>query len=234
MPTQAEVPPVRGQTERQRLEGHVAQLERQLGECRQAQAALECYRVLFEEARDILLFVAEESGRILEANAAAIRACGYTRREMLSLTIHDLRAPETKPDVAAQMAKAAATGILFETVHRRKDGSTFPAKVGARDALWDRHPVLLGVIRAITARRLVEAAHARATAELEAAFRALPDLYFRLDSDGRILDYRAATVEHLYVPRGAFLGRHLADDLPPRLAYRCGRRSARSSARAPS
>jgi PAS domain S-box-containing protein len=71
------------------------------------------------------------------------------------------------------------------------------------------------------------AGHARArqallerTRELEAIFQALPDLYFRLDADLRILDYRASATDRLYVPPEAFLGRRLRDVMPPDITAR--------------
>lgn len=58
----------------------------------------------------------------------------------------------------------------------------------------------------------------RVTAELEGIFRALPDLYFRLDSEGRFLDYRAGRTASLYAPPETFLGRKADEVLPPRVA----------------
>jgi PAS domain S-box-containing protein len=43
---------------------------------------------------------------------------------------------------------------------------------------------------------------------------ALPDLFFEIDGNGRILDYRAASEDLLYVPPAAFLGKTFADVLP--------------------
>ncbi|HEX5870614.1 MAG TPA: PAS domain S-box protein, partial [Longimicrobium sp.] len=53
------------------------------------------------------------------------------------------------------------------------------------------------------------------TLELEVVFRALPDLYFRLADDGRILSYRAGAENGLYVAPDAFLGRRMQEVLPP-------------------
>ncbi|MGI9180792.1 MAG: PAS domain S-box protein [Longimicrobiaceae bacterium] len=54
--------------------------------------------------------------------------------------------------------------------------------------------------------------------ELEAVFQALPDLYFRLDSSGCILDYRAGQSSSLYAPPEEFLGRRMQEILPPQVA----------------
>ena len=61
-----------------------------------------------------------------------------------------------------------------------------------------------------------EVAAAQDTAtELDAVFQALPDLYFRIDAAGTILDYRAQRTSDLYVAPEHFLGRKVGDVLPP-------------------
>ena len=97
-----------------------------------AHPAPEPYRLLFEQARDIILFVRLADGRILQANEAAVRAYGYTCEEILTFTVQDLRAPETSGLTRGQMARADEQGLLFETVHRRRDGSTFPVEVSSQ------------------------------------------------------------------------------------------------------
>ena len=81
---------------------------------------------------------------------------------------YDLRALETQPLTAAQLAQAAAEGILFETVHRRRDGSTFPVEVSSRGTTLGGELVFLSVIRDITLRKQAEAALAQRTRHLEA------------------------------------------------------------------
>lgn len=123
------------------------------------------YEALLEHARDIILFVGER-GKIVEANRAALLAYGYSREEMLGLGIRDLRAEDTHPEVAAQMRRAARDGLLFETVHRRKDGSVFPVEVSSKSAELGE-PLLISVIRDITERKRAEDELRRARDELE-------------------------------------------------------------------
>jgi signal transduction histidine kinase len=60
----------------------------------------------------------------------------------------------------------------------------------------------------------LEAEVSRRTEELRLIFEALPDLYFRLDPQGVILDHRSAHSEKLVAEPEAFLGRRLGDVLP--------------------
>lgn len=108
----------------------------------------------FEHARDILLVLDAETGRVIDANGAAEAAYGYTRDELLGLTIFQLRADPS--DVRTQMAAARARGVLFQTQHRRKDGTIFEVEVSSRGGAAGDRKVLLSVIRDISERRRLE------------------------------------------------------------------------------
>jgi len=122
----------------------------------QAEETLRRYELLANHTRDIVLFIHRDDGRLLEANAAAVTAYGYSREELLELTIHDLRAGPTQNSTAGQMAVADSQGILFETEHRRRDGSTFPVEVSSQGARIGGRHTLISVIRDITERKRAE------------------------------------------------------------------------------
>ncbi len=64
-------------------------------------------------------------------------------------------------------------------------------------------------------REKVEQQLRQKTSEMEATFHALPDLFFRLDDKGNIVDYKASKSEDLYVSLDKFLNRRMQDILPP-------------------
>jgi PAS domain S-box-containing protein len=115
------------------------------------------YRLLSEHARDIVLFIRLD-GRIVEANDAAVNSYGYERDEFLRLSIGDLRDPATTRSVASQMHAADSGGLTFETMHRRKDGSTFPVEVSSCGASVGGERLLLSIIRDITDRKRADEA----------------------------------------------------------------------------
>lgn len=120
-----------------------------------AEEALKRYQVLCEHATEIILFISQD-GHILEANNAAICAYGYTREELLSMTLCDLSAGEITPSVATQVAQVDSAAIQFEATHRRKDGSTFPVEVSFQATTIGQEHVLLSIIRDVTKRRRAE------------------------------------------------------------------------------
>lgn len=120
-----------------------------------SQEMLKRYKMLSDSTTDIILFVGYPDGRIIEANQAAVKAFGYEAQELLSLTIHDLRDESDIEDIESQMKKALK-GIRFETIHRRKDGSTFPVEVNSVGGILQGQQVLLSICRDITERKRFE------------------------------------------------------------------------------
>lgn len=118
--------------------------------------AYERYEMLSRHAHDIVLFLGRD-GRILEANDAAIAAYGYSREELLALSLRDLRAPSTRALIDEQVGRAFDAGILFETLHRRKDGTVFPVEVGSRAAIIGGERMLLSIIRDVSERSQMQA-----------------------------------------------------------------------------
>ena len=72
------------------------------------------------------------------------------------MSIYDLRAPVTSIQIEDQMAQADGPGVLFETVHRRSDGTTFPVEVSSIGTDIGGERVLLSILRDITDRKRLE------------------------------------------------------------------------------
>jgi PAS domain S-box-containing protein len=136
----------------------VVVFSREITENRKAEETLQRYRLLARHARDMVLFIRYEDGAILEANAAAAEAYGYTIEQLKRMTIHDLRETGTRPLAPGEMARAAMQGILFESLHQRADGSVFPVEVSSQGANIGGTRTLISIIRDITPRKQAEEA----------------------------------------------------------------------------
>jgi PAS domain S-box-containing protein len=115
--------------------------------------SLNRYQNLAEITDDIILFI-DLDGRIVDANNAAVKAYGYTYEELCSLNIRDIRADWHYTE--KQMDTANRSGIFFEAVHRRKDGSCFDVEVSSRGAALDNKRILTSIVRDITERKMAE------------------------------------------------------------------------------
>ncbi len=77
-------------------------------------------------------FTADSELRIVDVNSSYCALMGYSREEMLSLTILDHCAASTKEKVSAHLAKIRRQGQdRFETLHRRADGSVVDVEITA-------------------------------------------------------------------------------------------------------
>ena len=107
------------------------------------------YQQIMEQARDIVLVVAEDGG-IMNANQAAINAYGYSLNELRSIRVHDLRSPEPRILVEAQIKRAQQEGVLFRTIHVRRNGERFPVEVSSHRVQVMAGEAVVSVIRDIT------------------------------------------------------------------------------------
>ena len=119
-------------------------------------ASREALLALLENARDILLLVDTE-GRIALVNAAAVQVYGWSREELLRMNIRQLRAPETLEDLEAQW-RESAHGVLFETLHRRRDGTVFPVEVSSSVIEIEGRAYRQSLVRDISERKQARAA----------------------------------------------------------------------------
>jgi PAS domain S-box-containing protein len=140
-------------------EKHEAAMERR--------ALLGHYDYLSRFANDVILLT-DESGRITEANDRALAAYGYQRDELIGMPLRLLREATTLGDFDKQWkALEKEQSLLFETVHRRKDGTTFPVEVSARRIDVEGVIFRQSIIRDITDRKRSEEERSRLQAQLQ-------------------------------------------------------------------
>ncbi|MHB0927147.1 MAG: PAS domain S-box protein, partial [Gallionellaceae bacterium] len=81
------------------------------------------YRTLIQTSLDGF-WINDFSGRILDVNEALCQMLGYTREELLRMSIPDIEAAEAPEETAAHIQKIIRTGSdRFQTRQRRKDGA---------------------------------------------------------------------------------------------------------------
>jgi len=178
-------------------------------------AAGHLYERVLANGRDIFALL-DPSGRIVDANAAAVAAYGYSRDELLQLNVRDLRAPETLPALEQHWQAAARPGgLLVETVHVRKDGSTFPVEISSRAIDIDGELHHQSFVRDITERKRAEQT---LQAERDRAQRYLDiagALLVGISPDGTITLINKAGCELLGYPQEELIGRDWFDLVIP-------------------
>ena len=129
------------------------------------------FRQLFEQSVDTL-FVHDEKGRFVDCNSRACQLLGYTREELLDLSVEDvscgmlteeerlLREQEggTLWQRALRESEPGMFAFSHEEENRRKDGTTFPVEVRVGSVDYGGRRMILVSTRDITERRRAEEA----------------------------------------------------------------------------
>lgn len=112
---------------------------------------------LMRETNDTILVLSEEM-RITECNDQASTLYGYAASELRGLHVTALRSPELRSTLEADLQTFQAEGgARYETVHLRKDGTSFPVEVGGHATRTNGHFEIIAVIRDISQRKQAEA-----------------------------------------------------------------------------
>jgi PAS domain S-box-containing protein len=176
------------------------------------------YESFIHSSRDVILFVRCSDGKILEANTAAINTYQYSHEELLNKTIFDLRTPETREQVLPQIATAAASGLLMETVHIKKNGERFPVEVNSQGAIIGKEQVLLSIIRDISERKIAHQLLEESESNLRALLNAVTESFFLINKDGIILAANETVARRFGLTVETFIGSRIYDLMVPEIA----------------
>ena len=141
------------------------------------------FRHVFEQAYDGI-YVVSADNRYLDVNERGLTLLGYTRDELLRMSVADVLVPQDVARLAAELPQMMA-GVPYLAVwdHARKDGSIFPGEVSAR-RLNDHS--YMAIVRDLTDRRQAEEAQREAHDRLAKIVATAPGIVcsFRLRPDG--------------------------------------------------
>ena len=109
-------------------------------------------RDFLEEAPDAF-FLHDLEGRILDANRRACESLGYSRSELLSLTVFDLGVG-CDADTARAHWRSLRPGssLLIAGIHRRRDQTTFPVEIQLGLYVKDGSPAVIALARDVSER----------------------------------------------------------------------------------
>lgn len=126
--------------------------------------------------------------------------------------------PEEKDEVDNKLQQAIANKVNWhiECRIRRKDGEIrwILASGGHTFDVSEQTKLIVGIVQDITDLKQAEETNLRHHAELKSLFNALPDTYFRIMSDGVILDYHTQNNDKFYNDSNNFIGKRLQDIFP--------------------
>ncbi len=162
----------------------------------------EKYRILVELASDGILIETVE-GRILECNSAAAKIYGYTKEEMIGLTIIDLVPKEfakTLPQVLSD--KETTHGIFLPRISKKKNGTIFPTEIASKIINIAGKPILIAYVRDITKRKEADKKLKKIRRMFAGLFNSSPEAALYHDREGRIVNINPRFTELFgYTPK---------------------------------
>lgn len=138
-------------------EHEAARLGDELKAEKERAAVSERLALLMRSAHDLIL-VFDRKGRLVDFNDAVVSAYGYSPRELGLMYAWEFRADGSREAAGGHLqAMAGGNGIHFTSLHRRKDGSTFPVEVSAQVSDGGGGGEVLAICRDVTQRQAQQA-----------------------------------------------------------------------------
>lgn len=112
----------------------------------------EKFQGLFEHAADAIFIVDLKKGILLDANKAAEKLTGRTRKELIGMHQSKLHPASEVKKYVATFKKHMKKGkkIQFEAKALRKDGSRVPIIISAAVMNWKKEPIIIALFKDIT------------------------------------------------------------------------------------
>ncbi len=154
---------------------------------KRARESLKLFRALIEQSNDAIEVLDPKTGYFLDVNKKGCEDLGYSREELLSLRIFDID-PKIDPSLYRDylMQELRKTGSLSqETLHLRKDGTTFPVEINLSYVKLDRD-YLVTIARDITERKRAEEALKESEEKFKTVAEQSPNMIF-INSKGKVI-----------------------------------------------
>ncbi len=125
---------------------------------RRAEEQLKLHEFCIEKA-SIGIYLVSSEGEIVMANERACRRLGYSADELRGKTIFDIDPLITWERISELKEALDRLGaVTHESVHRRKDGTTYPVEIYANYVKFQDGPYTVSFVKDISERRNVEEA----------------------------------------------------------------------------
>ncbi len=169
----------------------------------------------FEMASDAL-FICDSDCRIMDINKHASESLGYSRKELLQLTVSDFVVSHSREQILGILAGIEKEKhIIMEAMHKRKDGSVFPVEVNL--GIFQEHEpkLILAIVRDISERKLADEQLRESEERFRLLYEKAPVSYQSLDENGCLIEVNEKWLEKFGYTRDEVIGRSCGDFIDP-------------------
>ncbi|MCG3218015.1 MAG: PAS domain S-box protein [Candidatus Heimdallarchaeota archaeon] len=119
--------------------------------------SLKNYQKLFEQSMDAIFLIDLDSRSFIDVNQNAVKLLGYTKNELLKMTVNDINLPEFEEKYREANKKMLEEGSnKFENVHVHKDGTHIPVEISSNLIEFGNRRVTQANVRDLTASKKLE------------------------------------------------------------------------------
>jgi len=177
----------------------------------------EKHRIILETALDGF-YVVDLDTRLLEVNDSYCKLIGYTREELLKMSIPDTEAIETPEESARHVKKVVEQGYdFFETQHQCKDGKIIDVEVSAHYIDVEGGQLVV-FVRNINERKRAEQSLIESEGKYRTLVENIPQKIFFKDKDSVYISCNSNFAEDLQIKPAEFAGHTDYDFYPRKLA----------------
>jgi PAS domain S-box-containing protein len=153
----------------------------------------EKFRTLMNQTID-MLFLHDLDGRIIDVNETGVRQTGYSREELLSMSIPDLDPDYHERENGGRFWKLLDFNqpLVFEARIKRKDGSPFPIEIALSKVTIGGRTYIMTLSREITERKQAEEALNLERLFLSTVLDTIEEAIVICDNHGRIVRFNEA------------------------------------------
>lgn len=184
---------------------------RDITERKKTEQALRFAQFALDRTSDLIAWCDSEA-RILYVNDATCQALGYSKEQLLTLTVHDINPNFSKEAWSPHWQDLKQQGSLkFETYVSRQDGKTLPVEVIANYLEFDDQEYNFSCSRDITKRKKAEIAIRESANQLRTITDNIPALVAYVDEQGCYRFVNQKYTEILNIPTTEIVGKHVRD-----------------------
>ncbi|MFC1508988.1 PAS domain S-box protein [Candidatus Omnitrophota bacterium] len=158
-----------------------------------------------------------DKGVLLEANDRFFELFGYKKEELIHKQVISLTiAPESRDLLLCQIESGSygpyvATGL-------KKDGSTFPIEIHAKDIVYQDRNVRVGIIRDITHRIQTESALLQSEKRYKDFVESTEEIIMTLSASGELLSINKKAADLLGYTHDQIIGKNISEIFPEDIA----------------
>lgn len=172
------------------------------------------YSALMEQATDAI-FLHDGEGLIIDVNERACKNLGYKKAELVGMNISKIDVNATEANKGDLWPKVLKGGnYTFESINKRKDGSTFAVEVSLGPINTEGQTLVMGLVRDTTLRKKIERSLEESQRRYQDLIETLNEFIWEMDAQGRYT-YCSPQMEHLWgIKPESMIGKTPFDVMP--------------------